>query len=110
MAKDKNKYGQYMTPEIIANFMVSIADLNKTLKILEPCSGQGVFLDALKKQGYKNITAYEIDGRLVKPEDDVKIASFVSAPIKENYDLIIGNPPYIRWKNLETELKLVVRK
>ena len=105
MAKDKNKYGQYMTPEIIANFMVSIADLNKTSKILEPCSGQGVFLDALKKQGYKDITAYEIDSSIVKPEDNVKIASFVSAPIKENYDLIIGNPPYIRWKNLEAELK-----
>lgn len=105
MAKDKNKYGQYMTPEIIANFMVSLADLQKTSKILEPCSGQGIFLDALKKNGYKNITAYEIDADIVKPEDKVKIGSFVSTPINETYDLVIGNPPYIRWKNLEEELK-----
>ena len=31
--------------------------------------------------------------------------SFVSAEIKEKYDVIIGNPPYIRWKNLEDNLK-----
>ncbi|HBK82379.1 MAG TPA: restriction endonuclease, partial [Flavobacterium sp.] len=31
--------------------------------------------------------------------------SFVSAKIDEKFDLIIGNPPYIRWKNLEYELK-----
>jgi adenine-specific DNA-methyltransferase len=55
MANGKNKYGQYMTPEIIANFMVSLADLHKNSKILEPCSGEGVFLGALKKQGYKNM-------------------------------------------------------
>ena len=105
MANGKNKYGQYMTPEIIANFMVSLADLSKNSKILEPCSGKGIFLDALKKQGYKKITAFEIDPSIVNPTDNVKIASFVSEPIKEKYDLVIGNPPYIRWKNLEEELK-----
>ena len=38
---------------------------------------------------------------------DAKIVfeSFVSAKIEEKYDLIIGNPPYIRWKNLDEELK-----
>jgi adenine-specific DNA-methyltransferase len=43
MANGKNKYGQYMTPEIVANFMVSLADLKNDSSILEPSSGEGVF-------------------------------------------------------------------
>jgi adenine-specific DNA-methyltransferase len=105
MANCKNKYGQYMTPEIVANFMVSLADLNDNSSILEPSSGEGVFIDILKNKGYKNITAYEIDKSIIKNNNYVINESFISTKIDKKYDLIIGNPPYIRWKNLEQELK-----
>jgi len=105
MANGKNKYGQYMTPEIVANFMVSLAILKNDSSILEPSSGEGVFLDVLKNKGYKNITAYEIDKSIIKNNENVINESFISANIKNRFDLIIGNPPYIRWKNLEQELK-----
>ena len=105
MANGKNKYGQYMTPEIVANFMVSLANLKNDSSILEPSSGEGVFLDVLKNKGYKNITAYEIDKSIIKNNENVINESFISANIKKGFDLIIGNPPYIRWKNLEQELK-----
>ncbi len=102
---NKNKYGQYMTPKIIADFMVSLANINLESRILEPSSGEGVFLNALKKQGYKQITAYEIDKSIIKNNNNVINESFISAKIAKGFDLIIGNPPYIRWKNLEQELK-----
>lgn len=105
MTNKKNKYGQYMTPEIVARFMVSLANLKTNSKILEPCSGEGIFLDILKENNYKNITAYEVDSQIIKPSDIVINESFVSAKIEEKFDLIIWNPPYIRWKNLESELK-----
>ncbi|MCB0517022.1 MAG: N-6 DNA methylase, partial [Bacteroidetes bacterium] len=101
----KNKYGQYFTPEIVAEFMVDLAEINPTSKILEPSSGEGVFLDILTKRGFNNITAYEIDRELNNQFDFVRYESFVSALIDKKFDLIIGNPPYIRWKNLEAELK-----
>ncbi len=101
----KNKYGQYFTPRIIAEFMVSLAEITPESKILEPSSGQGVFLDILYNKGYRNIIAYEIDRELSVNYSFVRHKSFVSARIKERFDLIIGNPPYIRWKNLEPELK-----
>lgn len=101
----KNKYGQYFTPEIVADFMINLADLDLTSKILEPSCGEGVFLKLLKKKGYNNIKAYEIDEQLGNEFDFVVYESFVTAKIKDRYDLIIGNPPYIRWKNLEPELK-----
>jgi len=105
MANGKNKYGQYMTPEMVANFMVSLANLKSDSSILEPSSGEGIFLEVLKNKGYKNITAYEIDKSIIKNNENVINESFISANIKKGFDLIIGNPPYIRWKNLEQELK-----
>ena len=103
----KKKYGQYFTPSIVADFMITLADIGPYSKILEPSSGKGVFLDLLLRKGYKNLTAYELDAGLIAEhhKNIVRNESFVSANIREKFDLIIGNPPYIRWKNLENELK-----
>ena len=101
----KNKYGQYFTPKTVADFMIDLADIPINANILEPSCGEGIFLDLLQKKGFNNLTAYEIDYTIAKQFSFVKYESFVTADIKEKFDLIIGNPPYIRWKNLETELK-----
>lgn len=101
----KNKYGQYFTNVSIARFMVSQISHDKNAKVLEPCSGKGVFIDALFEQNFNNITAYEIDSSLEQIYDFVQNKSFISIPTSEKFDVIIGNPPYIRWKNLEPELK-----
>lgn len=105
---EKNKYGQYMTPKEITNLMISLADIKENFIALEPSSGEGIFLDALLRiDNIKKIDAFEIDKNLVKKEHRkyVNLSSFVSSTVKKKYDLIIGNPPYIRWKNLEIELK-----
>jgi len=101
----KNKYGQYFTPNIVAEFMIDLANITLTSKILEPSCGEGIFLDILQNRGYSHMSAYEIDEELGKEFDCIQYESFVSAKISEKFDLIIGNPPYIQWKNLEPELK-----
>lgn len=63
------------------------------------------FLEILQQKGYNNLTAYEIDQDLATEFPFVRYESFVSANIDDKFDLIVGNPPYIRWKNLEDELK-----
>lgn len=103
---DKNKYGQYFTISLIADFMVSLISHNRDCKILEPSCGKGVFLESLSKYGFVNLNAYEIDKSLKSNYDFVKYKSFLSVPTTEKYSVVIGNPPYIRWKNLEKELKL----
>jgi adenine-specific DNA-methyltransferase len=103
--QNKNKFGQYFTPAIVADFMIGLADIGYEATILEPSCGQGVFLDLLKQKGFKNISAYEIDTNLARNFSTVKYESFVTANIRETFDLIIGSPPYIRWKHLEDELK-----
>lgn len=101
----KNKFGQYFTPKVVADFMLGLADISTNSKILEPSCGEGVFLEILQQKGYKNLTAYEIDQDLATEFPFVRYESFVSANIDDKFDLIVGNPPYIRWKNLEDELK-----
>ncbi|WP_250632511.1 Eco57I restriction-modification methylase domain-containing protein [Rhodoflexus caldus] len=101
----KNKFGQYFTPEAVAEFMIDMAHITPTSKILEPSCGEGVFLKLLQEKGFQDITAYEIDKDLATEFPFVNYESFVAAKISEKFDLIIGNPPYIRWKNLEEELK-----
>ena len=61
---NEKRYGQYFTPEIIADIMCSLSNKNKDVNVLEPCAGEGVFLRSLHKNGYQNIDAYEIDSSI----------------------------------------------
>lgn len=101
----KNKYGQYFTPKLIVDLMISLSKIKKDASILEPSCGEGVFIENLKERGFKNIIGYEIDKTLFSKTENIINASFITAEIDTKFDLIIGNPPYIRWKNLEKELK-----
>lgn len=101
--KDKNKtLGQYNTKTEIINFILKeeLTNKNKNIKILEPASGSGNFIKALKKVGYKDITAYEIDEKY--KETGAIIADFLSMDIKEKFDIIIGNPPFTSAKISES--------
>lgn len=103
--KDKNKYGQYFTIDSVAEFMVELIAHGQDARVLEPSCGEGVFLRNLEKHGFRCLDAYEIDNTLDNNFKCVHYESFVSSPLVDKYDVVIGNPPYIRWKNLEPELK-----
>lgn len=101
----KNKYGQYFTKEVIASFMVDLIQHAHTCNVLEPSCGKGVFIKELYQKNFQNVVGYEIDQSLETQYSCIKYESFISSPLSEKYDVVIGNPPYIRWKNLEPELK-----
>jgi adenine-specific DNA-methyltransferase len=106
MEVKQKQYGQYFTPSLIADFMVMLISKNKKCDVLEPCAGRGVFLNALAEHGYNRTKAYEIDNQLHN-ESNVKIEyqDFLETNADEKFDVIIGNPPYVRWKNIPLEMK-----
>uniref|UniRef100_UPI004049E706 Eco57I restriction-modification methylase domain-containing protein n=1 Tax=Flavobacterium sp. TaxID=239 RepID=UPI004049E706 len=114
-ATEEKLRGGFYTPEPIAAFILKWAlNGNKELDILEPSCGDGVFLKEIqkKKYEYNSVTAIEFDE--VEAEKAESIGLTKSIVINEDFhkycintdrkfDLIIGNPPYIRYQYFDRE-------
>lgn len=117
--------GAYYTPLPLAEMMVKLFLGDKSIKsVLEPSCGDGVFIDALDDLEMINqldsVTAIEIEQEEsekvennYKKSEKVRILNqdFFDYYEKENenkFDLILGNPPYIRYQYLdESQRKLM---
>jgi adenine-specific DNA-methyltransferase len=126
---NKKHTGSYYTPDYLSDFIVNRISMQLTIKerisIFEPSVGDGSFLNALSKSGifnqYNNIqiTALDINkdelNKAKKNVADVKCSKlfehcdFLNYIKKDNtsYDLVIGNPPYIK-KNLLKEEQIII--
>lgn len=110
--------GAYYTPLQLADAMVNLFASENIQSVLEPSCGDGVFLDSLKDTGLLDkiplIQAVEIE-----PDEAQKVKAhyvdktnidvcnedffdfFKRIQGKQTYDLILGNPPYIRYQYLK---------
>lgn len=115
--------GAYYTPQAVAEKMVSFFQEDKSIRtILEPSCGNGVFAEmVLKKQLLKkdgSLTAIEIEASEVQkaakkmesvPSADVRLFAmdffeyYENKKDEERFDLILGNPPYIRYQYLKEQ-------
>lgn len=110
--------GVFYTPKPLAELLLKhvVPQLNKVDSLLEPSVGAGVFIEAalniLKKV---KITAIDIDlepvSRLKKQTSHSFICNdFLKEDFFEDkFDLVIGNPPYIAWKNIGEEARAYAR-
>jgi adenine-specific DNA-methyltransferase len=109
--RNEKSLGQYMTPKFIAEFMSSLINKPQSASILEPCAGEGVFLKVLYEKGFRNVKAYEIDERLGKGSPiKITYCDFLKIPPKKSFDVVIGNPPYVRWKNIPEEWRRLFKE
>lgn len=109
--------GAYYTPLQLANAMVSLFASENISHVLEPSCGDGVFLDSLMQQSLlnrvENVTAIEIISDEAEKlsmryanADNVSILNedfldfYKRSYSNKQYDLILGNPPYIRYQYL----------
>ena len=112
--------GAYYTPLQLANAMVSLVASPNITNVLEPSCGDGVFLDSLVSlnllENISNVTAVEIeddeaqkvshnyqDNRNVHVLNEDFFDFYQRVYGKQTYDLILGNPPYIRYQYLTEE-------
>jgi adenine-specific DNA-methyltransferase len=127
--------GGYYTPKAIADFLAKWAIQSPTSRILEPTCGDGALLvSALERivdLGSSINSASElIHGVEIDPTEAQKgvqrLASFADQPVQpdvyvgdffsycqshlinhETFDVIIGNPPFIRYQNFPEEHRTI---
>lgn len=106
------KDGKVYTPENIVDFMLSGLNIKKDSRILEPSCGMGAFLSKLETLS-DNVDAYDLDeAALNYDKEHFKNVNYYLKDyldvIEGGYDFIIGNPPYIRFQDLDelTRFKL----
>ena len=85
---------QYYTIGSVAEGLVeeTLALIGKDGKWIEPTAGKGVFVEALKKQGISDITAYDIEPK----HPDVNYADIIKDTPDVSGCIAIGNPPFGR--------------
>lgn len=127
MISENKIYQAYYTEStLIVNYMVDLLKLEGGEHILEPCAGDGIFVDAVLKGAedlqiealelneaayYKLLAKYaELENVSVKQTDtltdiDLELQSLMGG----KYDAVIANPPYGAWRTTAERKKLKKR-
>ena len=117
--------GVYYTPMPLAKMMVKLFSSDQSIKkVLEPSCGDGIFIAALEDRlmldQFDNVTAIEIEQNEVnklksrlngKKNVEILNQDFFDYYQKEKdkkFDLILGNPPYIRYQYLEERQRTLI--
>lgn len=127
--------GGYYTPTAITDFLCSWGIESDTLNVLEPSCGDGNFIEsAILRFQSLGITGENLVGRIkgveLLEEESLKAKSraaflglnsntivncdffqFLNENGQKRFDLVVGNPPFIRYQNFpENHRKLAIKK
>ncbi|MFW9949419.1 MAG: class I SAM-dependent DNA methyltransferase, partial [Candidatus Thorarchaeota archaeon] len=101
----EKELGTVLTPLKTAEYIVfKLGDIKKNKKVLDPCVGPGIFVKALLNKGVdkSQIFCHDINPKYKKIVEDLgvdfknvdNLLSF-NSDCYEEYDFIVGNPPYL---------------
>jgi adenine-specific DNA-methyltransferase len=114
-ASAKKLRGGFYTPEPIAAFILKWGINGKSnFEILEPSCGDGVFIEQLKENNhkFKSVTAVEFDETEAEKANRIKLnnKTIINTDFHlycnnttQKFDLVVGNPPYIRYQYFQEE-------
>lgn len=117
-ASSEKLRGGFYTPAPIAEFVLRWGINGSTdFDILEPSCGDGVFLDQLQKHNFKynSITAVEFDETEAQKAQQIELKNKLIINddfhtycnnTEKQFDLIIGNPPYIRYQFFDRQQQI----
>jgi adenine-specific DNA-methyltransferase len=92
--------GQVFTPPKVVAFMLDLCQ-NKG-RALEPSAGDGAFFELLKAR-HADCVGIEIDPQVAPAGSEVR--DFFDYPLSEQFDTIIGNPPYVRFQDVAVDTR-----
>ena len=107
--------GGFYTPEPIAAFILKWGiNGSSDYEILEPSCGDGVFLEQLKEGNhkFKSVSAIEFDDIEAEKAENIKLNNknvintdfhLYCNETTQKFDLVVGNPPYIRYQYFQEE-------
>lgn len=104
MNKNISVWGQVFTPKNIVEKMLELTkNRNNSFKrFLEPSCGNGAFFNSLPE----NKIGIEIDRNVIpKNNNNILNIDFFDYPVNEKFDTIIGNPPYVRFQDINVKTK-----
>ena len=115
--------GGYYTPADIADFIVKWAVRNADDRILEPSCGDGSFMAAVRKHSIQNgfENANHVLGVELESTEAQKAAQYGYDIVNDDFftyylqnieggrtfDIIVGNPPFIRYQNFDEKYRVV---
>ncbi len=101
----RKKMGQFFTPKSLREALLQKIPRLVRPKVLDPACGTGEFLLSAKEYFVEpELYGWEIDPELVKiakkvvPEADIRLVNALEMPFREEFDVVIGNPPYFEFK------------
>jgi adenine-specific DNA-methyltransferase len=95
MTRNVEQLGQVFTPANVAEFMLGLC--RNQGHFLEPSAGDGAFFNELRQRG-ANCVGIEVDPRVAPT--GATVGDFFDYPLSEQFDSIIGNPPYVRYQDI----------
>ena len=126
MNEDRIYQAYYTKSQPIVNYMLQLLNLDGSEKILEPCAGDGVFIDSiLRKYNNIHLDAFELN-KSAFSKLSLKYSDFKNISVKNTdtltdidleffcsmgngYDAVIANPPYGAWREKDERKDLKKR-
>ncbi len=116
-ASERHELGQYFTPEALVRFVLDLVESlgsgrDGSLRILDPACGSGRFLLGARERwgpraelyGYETDPAARESAVAQLGEATIHAEDFLVAPGQDDFDLIVGNPPYLRRRGAKRDL------
>ncbi len=100
MSRNVEQLGQVFTPLQVVEFMLALC--GNRGRALEPSAGDGVFFQLLKER-HADCVGIEIDPRVAPAGAEIR--DFFDYPLSEQFDTIVGNPPYVRYQDVAVDTR-----
>ena len=98
----KQMLGQFFTPAHIVETMLSLR--RNFGSVLEPSAGDGAFLSQLGG----NAVGVEIDPDVGCSDSRLLVSDFFEYALEHKFETIIGNPPYVRFRDIDGATKCLL--